>query len=158
MIQYVCTMGTNQVRAVGMSCSLNSFNSFDFPIVTAQTYVAPRKIILLIYNVCSSNWANLFPTFLPLPCVRSLQAPLCLLFITHVTGCCDVQSSTRVENGRICVCFNAHYLPPSSPSSQLLGITGASSDGLVKVCFYERTGGTCLSYSIMSSGLTHLSE
>lgn len=121
MIQYVCTMGTNQVRAVGMSCSFNSFNSFDHPISTAQTYEAPRKIILLIYNVCSSNWANLFPTFLPLPCVQSLQAPLCLLFITHVTGCCDVQSSTRVENGRTCVCFNAHYLLslhlPLHPSS-----------------------------------------
>lgn len=40
----------------------------------------------------------------------------------------------------------------------ILGITGASSDGLVKVCFYERTGATCLTYSIVSSGLTHLSE
>lgn len=127
-----------------MSCSFNSFNSFDYPIITAQTYEAQRKIKLLIHNVCSSNWASLFSTSLPFACAQSLQAPLCLLFITHVTGCCDVQSPTKVGNGRTCVSFNAHYPlslhPPLHPSSwaSLLHILM----GLLRYVFNERTGGT----------------
>lgn len=150
-------MGTNEVRAVGMSCSFNSFNSFDYPIITAQTYKAQRKIKLLIHNMCSSNWASLFSTSLPFACVWSLQAPLCLLFITHVTGCCDVQSPTRVGNGRTCVCFNAHYpLSLLHPSSWALLLHILK--GLLRYVFMKEQVAPCLSYSIVSSGFTHLSE
>lgn len=35
-----------------MSCSFNSFNSFDYPIIIAQTYEAPRKALYIAHIQC----------------------------------------------------------------------------------------------------------